>query len=266
MIGAIALPRATTDDEVAHPVDATVHVCAEVRDVSLAFGGHHVLGGVSLELRTGELVLLRGENGSGKTTLLNVISGYLAPDRGAVRLCLNEGWVDPSITSPESLARHGLGRLWQDIRLFPTLTVLDNVLAATPRMLGENPLLAIAALSAVHRQEREAKARAMRNLAIVSMEERGGSSCDMLSVGQMKRVALARLLQMESSLLLLDEPLAGLDAHSATALVRDLDRLRTEQGKTLLVVEHRHERVAGIADRILFLRNGRLEETGVFRG
>ena len=232
----------------------------EVRDVLLAFGGQVVLDAVSFELRPGELVLLRGENGSGKTVLFNLLSGYLAPDRGEIRLKLGGAWVNPRVLGPERLARRGVGRLWQDIRLFPTMTVLDNVLAATPGLLGQNPALALLARPAATRQERRARERALENLATMGMAVRAHSSCDMLSVGQMKRVALARLLQMEASLLLLDEPLAGLDASAVQSLAVDLAQLR-ELGKTVLVVEHRAGALTNLADRAWTLGSGRIHET-----
>lgn len=236
---------------------------AEVRGLRLAFAGQAVLSGVTFDLRPGELALLGGENGSGKTVLLSILSGYLAPDSGSVRLQLNGSWVDTRRLSPEALARRGLGRLWQDTRLFPSMTVLDNVLAGSAEMLGEQPLLALVAWTAVRRQERAARDRAFDNLSLMGMADRARSSCDMLSVGQMKRVALARLLQMEASLLLLDEPFAGLDAAACASLARDLESLRREHRKTILVVEHRHEFLSHIADRAWTLRNGRIAESEV---
>lgn len=233
----------------------------EVRAVSLSFDGQKVLDGVTFDLRSGELALLRGENGSGKTVLLNVLSGYLMPDRGSVRLQIGGEWIDTVGSSPERLARGGVGRLWQDIRLFPSMTVLDNVLAGTARMLGENPLFALLARPAVLRQERTARERALQNLALVGMADRARSSCDMLSVGQMKRVALARLLQMEARLLLLDEPFAGLDAAAVGSFALDLERLRREHGKTILVVEHRHDVISRIADRVWTMNDGHIEES-----
>lgn len=233
---------------------------AEVQGIELAFGGQTVLNSVTFNLHPGEFAVLRGENGSGKTVLLNILSGHLTPDRGTVRLRIGDRWIDATHTPAEQLARLGVGRLWQDIRLFPSMTVLDNVLAATPRMLGQNPWLALLARPVVLRQERTATGRARKHLEAVGMADRAGSSCDMLSVGQMKRVALARLLQMEASLLLLDEPLAGLDAAAVEVFARDLERLCRTHGKTIFVVEHRHDILSRFTDRVLQMNDGRIEE------
>ncbi len=232
-----------------------------VRDISLAFGGQQVLDGLSFHLPAASITLLRGENGSGKTTLLNVINGFIAPDSGVVEFNLRgRRAVFNGTATPERVARAGVGRLWQDIRLFPTMTALDNVMAATRRLAAGNLLDSLAAWPVWRREERAARERAMRNLEAVNMAHRAQSSCDMLSVGQMKRVAIARLLQGEAELLLLDEPLAGLDRDSAAGLIELLARLRDEHKKTMLVVEHRHERLMPACDRVLLLENGRLAE------
>jgi branched-chain amino acid transport system ATP-binding protein len=228
------------------------------QNVCLAFGGQRVLDGVSFELAQGNAVLLKGDNGSGKTTLLNILSGFLRPDTGKIEVRLNGAPVNATHASPERLVRMGVGRLWQDIRLFPTMTVLENVLAATPDLVGQNPLLSLAAWPLVRRQEKAARELAMQHLALVDMADRAESSGDKLSVGQMKRVAIARLLQGGAKLLLLDEPMAGLDDASAHALVATLIRLRTETGKTLLIVEHQHERVSGLCDETWHLADGKL--------
>lgn len=226
----------------------------------LAFGGHRVLDGLCLDLHAGEAVLLRGENGSGKTTLLNVLTGLIRPDAGRILMCLNGNEIDAIRISPERLARCGVGRLWQDIRLFPTMSALENVLAATPGLLGSTAVASVAAWPWLRQREGAARERARHNLAQVGMTDRADSSADMLSVGQMKRVALARLLQAEASLWLLDEPLAGLDQESAESLLRLLVKLKHDHGKTLLVVEHQHERMAPICDHTWFLADGRLHE------
>lgn len=229
------------------------------RGLSLAFGGQQLFDGANLDVRPGQVVLLRGANGSGKTTLLNMIGGFTAPDRGSIQLSLGSSPIDVRQTTPERLARLGVGRLWQDIRLFPTLSALDNVLAATPSLVGQSPLLALAAYPRVRTQEQRARERALENLDQVGLRHRASSSADMLSAGQMKRVALARLLQMEAKLWLLDEPLSGLDMDSSAALVQDLDRLCRERDLAILVVEHAHERLRPIADAIHVLREGRIE-------
>lgn len=244
--------------------------CAELqlREVELAFGEQKILDGISFDLPPGEITLLRGENGAGKSVLLNVLSGYVRPHSGTVKLRLGKVWVDAATASPGELARMGLGRLWQDIRLFPTMTVLDNVLAATPAGVSHSctkPSLLRRALG----QHRDASshARALATLDLLGIAERANSSCDMLSVGQMKKVALARLLHMGANLLLLDEPFAGLDAASTEAFAEMLHNLRDEQQKTILMVEHRAEKaIIQLATQVWTLKAGRLTFSGAEHG
>lgn len=233
---------------------------AQADGLSLAFGGQRVLDRLNFVVRSGEAVLLRGENGSGKTTLLNVISALIRPDAGIIRMRLKGREVDASRASPERLACAGLGRLWQDIRLFQTMTVLDNVLAASPELRGCTAFAGIVTWPWLRRREQASLERALHNLELVGMADRARSSADMLSVGQMKRVAVARLLQSEADLWLLDEPLAGLDQVSAERLLMLLERLNEDHGRTLLIVEHQHERMAPICDRTWFLTDGCLHE------
>lgn len=232
---------------------------AVAESLSLAFGGHKVLDSLSFTLPAVSITLLRGENGCGKTTLLNVLNGFIKPDSGQLRLRLNgkEKVVDGKVT-PEQVARAGVGRLWQDIHLFFTMTALDNVLAASPKLAVGNLLTTLAAWPSWRRNEKNARERALHHLEMVNMADRAGSSCDMLSVGQMKRVAIARLLQADAELLLLDEPLAGLDRASAEGLLELLARLQKENGKTMLIVEHQHKHLLPVCDRSLFLANGKL--------
>src|SRR3990172_6371399 len=130
-------------------------VVLSVRGLRKAFGGQVVLDDISLDLRQGEVILLKGENGSGKTTLLNILTGNLEPDIGNINVSINGSketfkfpkpwWMELNPFdhfTPERLAWEGVGRLWQDIRLFPTMTTLDNVAIATPRQKGENTLMA----------------------------------------------------------------------------------------------------------------------------
>ena len=232
----------------------------QVEGLCLDFDGQRVLDRLDFTLRSGQAVLLRYKCRSGNNTLLNVISGLIRPDAGDIRMCLKDREINATHASPELLACAGLGRLWQDIRLFPTMTVLDNVIAASPSLRRTTALASVAAWPWLRRHERVARERALYNLDLVGMADRAHSSADMLSVGQMKRVAVARLLQSEADLWLLDEPLAGLDQLSAEGLLRLLERLNKDDRRTLVIVEHQYERMAPLCDRTCFLADGRLRE------
>lgn len=224
--------------------------------LAVAFGGQQVLRGVDLDLTGGQIALLRGPNGCGKTTLLNILSGFLKPDAGTASLAFNGTQVDVLGETPDRLARLGIARLWQDIRLFPTMTVLENVLAASPHAIGINPVVALFALGRVKRQEREFREQALHWLDLLGMADRADSSGDKLSVGQSKRIAIARLLQTGAQVLLLDEPLAGLDRESAEKLVHDLNRLADTTHKAMLIVEHNHDAITPVCDLRFTLDDG----------
>lgn len=230
-----------------------------VQGIAIAFGGQQVLNDIDFELHSGQIALLRGPNGSGKTTLLNILSGFLKPDEGQAVLELNGcTLVDILRQGPDRLARLGIVRLWQDIRLFSTMTVIENVLAASPHSLGIHPFAALFVPAKVMRQERVFREQAMQWLDLLGMADRAHSSGDKLSVGQSKRVAIARMLQTGAQMLLLDEPLAGLDIASAEKLVNDLNRLADTTHKAMLVVEHNHDAITPVCDICFTLNEGRL--------
>ncbi|MCX8490640.1 MAG: ATP-binding cassette domain-containing protein [Cyclobacteriaceae bacterium] len=231
-----------------------IHLKAE--GIYIAFGGQQVLRGANLDLAGGQIALLRGPNGCGKTTLLNILSGFLKPDIGKANFECNGILINILNKTPDQLARLGLARLWQDIRLFPTMTVLENVLAASPHAIGINPARALFALSKVKQQEREFREQALAWLEMLGIADRADSSGDKLSVGQSKRVAIARLLQTGAKILLLDEPLAGLDCDAATKLVEDLNRLADATHRAMLVVEHNQDAITPVCDLRYTLNNG----------
>lgn len=242
----------------ARPGADPARIRLQAEALSISFGGHRVLQDVDLELSGGQIALLRGPNGCGKTTLLNILSGFLRPDSGKAGFAFNGTRVDILSETPDRLARLGIARLWQDIRLFPTMTVLENVLAASPHAIGINPLTALLARGKVRRQEREFREQALHWLELLGMADRADSSGDKLSGGQSKRVAIARMLQTGAQMLLLDEPLAGLDHESAEKLVHDLNRLADTTHKAMLVVEHNHDAMIPVCDIRLTLEEGRL--------
>ncbi len=243
-----------------------------VRGMKKAFGGQVVLDDISLDLRQGEVVLLRGENGSGKTTLVNILTGNLEPDRG--ELCINingnneefawprKWWknINPfDHFTPERLAREGIGRAWQDIRLFPTMTALENVAVATQKQTGENPALALLNLRA-KREDKLNRQKASEWLGRVGLGDRLDSSCDKISLGQMKRVAIARAIQAGAKVLFLDEPLSGLDRQGISEVMGYLETLARENSITLVIVEHVFNipTVLSLADTVWTLSNGKL--------
>lgn len=216
-----------------------------------AFGGQVVLDGLDLELREGEVVLLRGENGSGKTTLLNILTGNLEPDAGAIHYHAHSTprsyrfprpwWreLNPfDHFTPEFVTREGVGRTWQEIRLFGAHTLRDNITVAEPDHPGENPLLALFTPGRSARRETKLDRKADAMLDRLGLAGREESSADKISLGQTKRVAIARAVAAGACILFLDEPLAGLDRQGIGDVLDLLEFLMHKQGVTLVIVEH----------------------------
>jgi len=250
------------------------HVLLCAKGLHKSFGGQTVLDGVSLELRPGEVVLLRGANGSGKTTLLNMLTGNLEPDAGRLQLFTDgeterfefprRWWqkLNPfDHFLPERLAQEGVGRTWQDIRLFSTQSLQDNIAVATPDQTGENPLWALLRQPTVRKEDRKHDENAASLLAGMGLKGREASSADKVSLGQAKRVAILRAVQAGARVLFLDEPLEGLDAPGIADVVNLLRRLAKEEGITLVIVEHVFNipRVMELASTVWTLDQGKLE-------
>lgn len=216
-----------------------------------SFGGQVILDSVDLELKEGEVVLLQGENGSGKTTLLNILTGNLRPDAGAVFYSADDtprsfhfprNWLQElnpfDHFTPESVAREGIVRTWQDVRLFGTQSLIDNISIAVPGHAGENPLLALVRPDLTTRKERAIHAQAEKILADLGLQGRESSSADKISLGQSKRVAIARAIAAGARILFLDEPLAGLDRQGVAGVLALLEALVKTYAVTMVIVEH----------------------------
>lgn len=244
-----------------------------IRNLRKAFGGQIVLDGASAELREGEVVLLRGNNGSGKTTLLNILSGNLEPDAGSIQLQVNGAaehfrfprrwWenVNPfDHFTPERVAREGVGRTWQDVRLFSSLTLADNIAVAAPAQSGENPLNILLRYGRVRRDEHGNQQSTSNQLKALGLGDRADSSADRISLGQTKRVAIARAVQAGARILFLDEPLAGLDAQGIDSVLEILQQLAREHRVTLIIVEHVFNipRILDLADTVWTLEDGKI--------
>jgi neutral amino acid transport system ATP-binding protein len=223
----------------------------DVDNVSRAFGGLVALDGCSLSVDEGEVAGLIGPNGSGKTTLFNVITGYVRPDAGRVRL----HGADVTGASPARVFGLGLGRTFQLTRIFARLSVLENMLVATQRREGW-------LRSVVKGQSSPAeRARAMELLEFVGLERLARSPAGTLSYGQRKLLELAYVLVADPSIILLDEPAGGVNP-SLINLISDRIRALNAQGKTFLVVEHNMEFVMSLCDQVTVMSQGTVIVSG----
>jgi ABC-type branched-subunit amino acid transport system ATPase component len=215
----------------------------EFVDITKSFGGTQVLRGLSLTVEPGLVTALVGPNGAGKTTLFNVATGFLKPDSGTV---LYHGREVQGM-SPYRIGRLGIGRSFQEVRLFPEMTVRDNVaVAMRPRTLS------------LRRTDRQAVAAA---LAAVGLAGRERVTAADLSYAEQKGLALSRLIAQSADVLLLDEPTSGLDERSLH-LMADMLRGLRDKGMTILLIEHNLDLVRRIADRVAFLAEGTVIDVG----
>lgn len=230
------------------------------RDLKKSFGGVCAvdLPAAKPVFEPGRVTALIGSNGAGKTTLFHLLTGQLKPDVGEV--LLGKQRIDG--LAPWRIAHLGVGRLFQDVRVFEKLSVLDNVRVAFRRQRGENPLLSVLARRAVRKQETVNTEEAQRLLVFVGLEEYGDARAESLSYGQQKLLALARLLAADATTLLLDEPTAGVNPYMVEKLLELIRRLARE-GKTVVLVEHNMEVVEAIADHVFFMHEGRIIAEGI---
>ena len=219
------------------------------RDLGLDIGGARIVADVSLEVRAGELVGIIGPNGAGKTTLFNLLSGTIRPTTGSVELDGKDVTRDP----PHRRTQAGLGRSFQVSSVFPLLSVGENVRLAAEAKLGGTLNLARRAA-----QYRPALDRAGDALGKVGLAARAGWPAGMLSHGDKRKLELAMLLAGDPRVILLDEPMAGVSVEDVEGLVEVIRSVHADEGRTVLMVEHRMEVVVGLAERIAVMHHGSL--------
>ncbi len=222
-------------------------------DVTVRFGGIVALDAVSFEMAEGQIVGLIGPNGAGKTTFFNCLSRLNSPDRGEIRF---EGRSILRAT-PHRIAELGIGRTFQNLALFPTMTVLQNVMVGVHcRTRGDLASDALR-LPWVGREERRTRDAAMELIADLGLEAVAHGPAAGLSFGTLKRVELARALAGRPKLLLLDEPAGGLNHEEVEALGALIGSVRDRRGITILLVEHHMSLVMQVSDRVVVLDFGR---------
>ncbi|MDO5605784.1 MAG: ABC transporter ATP-binding protein [Paracoccus sp. (in: a-proteobacteria)] len=225
----------------------------EVEDVTLAFGGLKVLRGVSFTARPGSITALIGPNGAGKTSMFNCISGFYRPSAGVVRL---DG-RDISHVKASARAALGMARSFQNIALFKGMTVLDNIKLGRHAHMKTNLLQAMLYQGWAAREEEALRAEVERRIIdFLEIDHIRNKPVSVLSYGLQKRVELARALAMQPRILLLDEPVAGMNREETEDMARFILDVKEEWGITILMVEHDMGLVMDISDHVAVLNFG----------
>jgi ABC-type branched-subunit amino acid transport system ATPase component len=230
----------------------------ELVGVSKSFDGLKAVDSVSLDFNANKITALIGPNGAGKTTVFNLIGGFLKPDEGYIKL------KGKSLNGlpPFRIAGAGIGRLFQDVRIFKEMTVLDNVMAAFTNQVGERWWVPILKPFKVRKQEKVLEQEAGQLLRFVGLEEKRDDLAESLSYGQQKLLSIARLLASDAEILLLDEPTAGVSPGMVPQLLQVIRSLR-DQGKAVILIEHNLNVVSEIGDWVFFMDEGQVTYFGL---
>jgi neutral amino acid transport system ATP-binding protein len=230
----------------------------EAAEVVKHFGGIFAVDGASLDVREGSITALIGPNGAGKTTFFNVITGFYPPDGGIASF---EG---SSILgrAPHVIARMGMVRTFQITKALARMPVIDNMMLAAPDQPGESIVGLLTRPGASRRREKEIHDQALELLSVFNLDPLADEYAGTLSGGQRKLLELARALMTRPRMLLLDEPMAGINPTLGRRLLDHMQRLRAEEGVTFLFIEHDMEVVMNHSDRVIVMAEGRVIADG----
>ncbi|HQY09443.1 MAG: ABC transporter ATP-binding protein [Burkholderiales bacterium] len=227
-------------------------IVLEVQGVSKRFGGLQALQDVGITIRKGQVYGLIGPNGAGKTTFFNVITGLYTPDGGTFQL----GGAPYKPTAVHEVAAAGIARTFQNIRLFPEMTALENVMVGRHVRTSSGLLGAVFRTGSFKAEEAAIKARAQELLDYVGIGKYTDFKARTLSYGDQRRLEIARALATDPKLIALDEPAAGMNATEKVVLRELIDRIRKD-GRTILIIEHDVKLVMGLCDRVTVLDYGK---------
>jgi branched-chain amino acid transport system ATP-binding protein len=230
----------------------------ETRNVTKRFGGLSAVDNVSLTVPEGSIYSIIGPNGAGKTTLFNCITGFYPADEGDML------FKDKSLLgySPDRVTQQGISRTYQNIRLFPAMTAIENILVGAHPQLKSNLVDAIFHTPRQRAEEKKAIQEAQELLNFVGLQGKGDLLARNLPYGEQRRLEMARALANKPALILLDEPTAGMNPIESATMMRFIQNLRNELGITILLIEHDMKVVMGISEFIYVLDFGKLIAKG----
>lgn len=233
-------------------------IILEVKGLVKAFKGLVAVDGYHLTLRQGEILAIIGPNGAGKTTVLNLLSGHIHPTRGTIRFRGH----DITHASPDRIAMLGIGRTFQNIRLFPSMTVLENVKVAEQARDRDNLLTTLLSWPTFTARERRLDQRSLEQLSLFDLDRYAKLPATALSYGDQRRLEIVRALALRPKLLLLDEPTAGMSPHESMGVLRLIQRIRNQFELTIIIVEHNMPLVMQLCERLQVLNYGQIIAEG----
>ena len=227
-----------------------------VQNVHLSFGGVAALTGISLDVRQSEILAIIGPNGAGKTSLLNCISGLYKPQQGSITFYDGEKEYDLIKRRPHQIARLGIARSFQNIELFRHMTVLDNLLAGCHIHMKSNLFQSLLYWGPAQREQIAFREFVEDIIDLLEIESIRNKKVGTLAYGLQKRVELGRALAMKPAILLLDEPMAGMNSEEKEDMARFILDINEEHGITIILIEHDMGVVMDISDRVAVLNFG----------
>lgn len=233
-----------------------------VKELTKNFGGLAAVSSVSLTIEPGEIVGLIGPNGAGKTTFFNVLTGVYEPSSGSIQFQKDNQMILLERKKPHIINQLGIGRTFQNIRLFKNLTVLDNVKAGMHNEAKYGVLSAILRLPIFYRREAVIENEALALLTLMKLNDKIHELAQNLSYGEQRRLEIARALATRPTLLFLDEPAAGMNPQETAELTDLIYQIKNDFGITVLLIEHDMSLVMRICERIYVLDYGRLIASG----
>lgn len=231
----------------------------KIQHISKSFGGIKALTDITTEVQPGTIHSIIGPNGSGKTTLINVITGFYKPDTGTI------GFQGENIVArpPHLIAHKGIGRTFQNLRLFDSMTVAENIKTALSKDLHENLATSMLGLPSVKAQEKLANERALAAMEKFGLTGIARRNVSTLPYGTRRMVEIARALCLDPKILILDEPVAGMNPSESAELMDDICRIISEEQITIILIEHDMKVVMQFSDEITVINHGAVIARGL---